>query len=45
MKKILFISHSAGRTGAPLMLLNFLTWVKENSDITFEALLKTSDEL
>jgi len=40
IKKILFISHYAGRTGAPLMLLNFLTWMKENSNISFEFLLR-----
>jgi len=45
MKKNLFISHSAGRTGAPLMLLNFLTWMKEKTDIQFEVLLKTTGEL
>jgi glycosyltransferase involved in cell wall biosynthesis len=45
MRKVLFISHSAGRTGAPLMLLNFLRWLKENSDIHFEILLKTTGEL
>jgi len=44
-KKVLFISHSAGRTGAPLMLLNFLKWMKNHSDISFEILLKTSGEL
>ncbi len=44
-KKILFISHSACRTGAPLMLLNFLKWVKGYSDISFEILLKFPGEL
>ena len=38
-KKILFISQSAGRTGAPLMLLNLLGWFKENSRLSFEVLL------
>jgi glycosyltransferase involved in cell wall biosynthesis len=36
---ILFISHYAGRTGAPLMLLNLLKWLKENTRISFEILL------
>lgn len=40
MKKVLFISHNAGRTGAPLMLLNMLRWFKENTDLSFEILLR-----
>ncbi len=39
MRPVLFISHSAGRTGAPLMLLNALRWIKENTDLNFEILL------
>lgn len=30
MKKILFISHDASRTGAPLVLLYFLKWLQTN---------------
>lgn len=30
MKKILFISHDASRTGAPLILLSFLKWLNAN---------------
>ncbi len=37
--KILFISHFAGRTGAPLLLLNLLKWLKENTPLAFEVLL------
>ncbi|MGE4545129.1 MAG: glycosyltransferase family 4 protein [Pedobacter sp.] len=37
---ILFISHSACRTGAPLMLLNLLRWFKKNSNLSFEILLR-----
>jgi glycosyltransferase involved in cell wall biosynthesis len=44
-QKILFISHDASRTGAPIFLLNFLRWLKENSDISFEILLKNGGEL
>jgi len=44
-KKILFISHEATRTGAPLVLLNLLKWLKKNTDISFEVLLKTGGEL
>lgn len=39
-KTILFISHDASRTGAPILLLNFLRWFKENTDIPFQILLK-----
>lgn len=35
--KILFIGHSAGRTGAPIILLNFLRWLKQqNDDVQFD---------
>ena len=30
MSKILFITHDANRTGAPLILLNFMQWLKQN---------------
>ena len=30
-KRILFIGHEASRTGAPILLLNFLQWLKANS--------------
>ena len=30
MKKILFISHDASRSGAPLVLLNLIKWIKSN---------------
>ena len=45
MGPVLFISHSAGRTGAPLMLLNALRWLKANSDLEFEVLLKEGGAL
>ena len=41
MKKILFITHDSSRTGAPLVLLYFLQWLKKNeakTDITLLAL-------
>ena len=44
-KKILFIGHSAGLTGAPLVLLNLLKWLKGHSTIDFEVLLRTGGEL
>ena len=36
MKNILFVSHYAERTGAPLALLQLQQWLKENSHIVFE---------
>jgi glycosyltransferase involved in cell wall biosynthesis len=44
-KKILFISHSASRTGAPIVLLHFLRWLKANTDIPFDVLVGDSGEL
>ena len=45
MKSILFISHDASRTGAPIIFLNFLKWFKANSDIPFQILLKNGGDL
>lgn len=40
MKKILFISHEASRTGAPLIILNFIKWLKEHDrNIQIDVLL------
>jgi len=39
MQRVLFISHNAGPSGAPFILLNLLKWLKENSNLTFEILL------
>jgi glycosyltransferase involved in cell wall biosynthesis len=44
-RKILFISHDASRTGAPFVLLHLLKWLKENTDLNFEILLKNGGEL
>ena len=44
-KKVLFISHDASRTGAPLVLLNFLKWFKVNTAIPFLVLLKVDGEM
>jgi len=44
-KKILFINHDASRSGAPIILLNFLRWFKENSKIPFRVLSKNSGDL
>lgn len=46
MMKILFISHCASRTGAPIVLYSFLSWLKkEREDISFELLLLGGGEL
>jgi GT2 family glycosyltransferase/tetratricopeptide (TPR) repeat protein len=37
--KILFVSHEASRTGAPMCLLHFLRWLRANTDQQFEILL------
>lgn len=37
--EVLFVGHEASRTGAPLMLLYFLRWIRENTDLTFEVVL------
>ena len=38
-KKILFVSHYAGRSGAPSVLLQVQQWLKEHTDIAFETVL------
>jgi glycosyltransferase involved in cell wall biosynthesis len=45
LREVLFISHDASRTGAPMVFLNFLRWLKENTDIPFEILLGRGGEL
>jgi glycosyltransferase involved in cell wall biosynthesis len=44
-KRILFISHNAMRTGAPILLLHFMRWLKSNSDLRFDVLLGDAGEL
>ncbi|HEY3276453.1 MAG TPA: hypothetical protein VGJ94_07515, partial [Syntrophorhabdaceae bacterium] len=44
-RQVLFVSHDAGRTGAPIILLDFLKWFKSNSTVPFQVLLKRSGEL
>lgn len=44
-KNIIFISHDASRTGAPIILLNFLRWFKKNSELSFRILLRRSGDL
>jgi glycosyltransferase involved in cell wall biosynthesis len=43
--KILFISHDASRTGAPMLLLHFIRWFKTNTGLPFETLLREGGDL
>ena len=36
---VLFVGHEASRTGAPLMFLYFLRWLREHTDLRFEIVL------
>lgn len=40
-KKILFVTHEASRAGSPVLLLRLLRWLKTNTDIPFEVLVKS----
>ena len=42
---ILFISHNASKSGAPILLLDFIDWFKENSRTNFKILLNEGGEL
>jgi len=42
---ILFVSHDATRSGAPIALLHFLRWFKTNSKRPFAVLLQVGGEL
>ncbi len=44
-RRVLFISHDASRTGAPILLLHLLGWLKTNSNLGFEILLAEDGEL
>jgi glycosyltransferase involved in cell wall biosynthesis len=37
--RVLFVSHEASRTGAPMVLLHYLRWLRANTDLDFEILL------
>lgn len=43
--RVLFISHDASRTGAPIILLRMLRWFRENTDLEFDVLLRHGGEL
>jgi glycosyltransferase involved in cell wall biosynthesis len=42
---VLFISHLASRTGAPLVLLQFLSWLRTHAGWRWEVLLREGGEL
>jgi glycosyltransferase involved in cell wall biosynthesis len=42
---VLFVGHDGSRTGAPIFLLRFLTWLKSNREVTFRVLLGRPGEL
>lgn len=44
-KAVLFISHDASRTGAPMLLLRFLRWFRQNQQIPLRILIGRSGEL
>src|SRR5205807_5013181 len=44
-KTILFISHDASRTGAPIFLLRFLRWFRDNYRTPFRILVGRWGEL
>ena len=42
---VLFLSHDSSRSGAPIFLLRFLRWLRQNSKIQFRVLVGKSGEL
>src|SRR5262245_31788985 len=44
-RRVLFVSHEAMRTGAPVLLLHFLRWLRTNTSIDFEVVLRRGGEL
>ncbi|HEU5125172.1 MAG TPA: glycosyltransferase [Verrucomicrobiae bacterium] len=44
-KHILFVSHDASRSGAPMFLLNLLRWLKANTSASFKVLLRNGGPL
>jgi glycosyltransferase involved in cell wall biosynthesis len=45
MNKIFFVGHDATRTGAPIVLLNLLRWLRANASVEFRLLLVAGGEL
>lgn len=44
-RRLLVVCHAATRTGAPILLLNFLRWLKTNTDFSFEIVVTGSGPL
>jgi glycosyltransferase involved in cell wall biosynthesis len=44
-KKVLFIGHSAGHTGAPIILFRLLNWLKKNTDLDLKLIIKLDGPL
>ena len=44
-KKVLFIGHSAGYTGAPIILFRLLNWLKKNTDLDLKLIIKQDGPL
>jgi len=42
---VLFVSHYAGRTGAPVVLLNLQRWLREHSQLRFATILRQGGTL
>jgi glycosyltransferase involved in cell wall biosynthesis len=45
MKRIVFVSHDATRTGAPILLLSIIKWFKENTALKIGIILIREGEL
>lgn len=43
--RILFISHDASRTGAPILLLNLMRWIRQHTSWDLDVLLPCGGEL
>ena len=43
MKRILFITHESSRTGAPMVLLHFIKWLKQNQPAIVLDILSLKD--
>jgi glycosyltransferase involved in cell wall biosynthesis len=44
-QRVLFVSQVANRTGAPVLLLQFLQWLRTNTSIDFDVVLREGGEL
>jgi glycosyltransferase involved in cell wall biosynthesis len=44
-KTVLFVSHDASRTGAPIFLLRFLRWLRDHHQIPFRILVVSPGEM